>query len=260
MVRRWIGYDRFEGAAACSLLSQLYERLRWYLNFFQPSLKLLTKTRTGARVRKTYDAAQTPCQRLLASPEVDQTVKTALREHFQGLDPVRLLSQIEALQDALWQHAQFKSPISTATASLPRDSSRARSAPISSCGSDPQRLGSPCDERVAEPPPPQLLRRQYRRSPPPKRPRNWRTRKDPFADVQVELQQLLAHQPDMTANMLLTQLQNRYPGQYDQRQLRTLYRRVQAWRRQQALQALVSNHDNGTEKRCAEQVEIQECV
>ena len=104
---------------------------------------------------------------------------------------------------------------------------------------------------------PVLSRRQYRRSQPPKRPRSWRTRKDPFAKVQVELQQLLVQQSGIAAKMLLTQLQNRYPGQYDERQLRTLYRRVQAWRRQQALQVLEPTHDNGTEKRCGEHVDIQ---
>jgi hypothetical protein len=53
----------------------------------------------------------------------------------------------------------------------------------------------------------------------------------------------------MTAKMLLTYLQTHYPGQYDERQLRTLYRRVQSWRSQQALQALKPNAENGTPKR-----------
>jgi hypothetical protein len=248
VVRRWIGYDRFEGAAACTLLSQLYEPLRGYLNFFQPSLKLLTKTRNGAHVHKTYDDAQTPCQRLLACPDVDQTVKVALREQFQNLDPVRLLDQIEQLQDALWQQAQFNSPASNATTSLPIGSSGARGAPINADRCDQQTLDSPVDPSVAQSPPPERSRRQYRRTQPPKRPRTWRTRKDPFAEVQDELQQLLAQQPSMTAKMLLTHLQSRYPGQYDERQLRTLYRRVQAWRSQQALQALEPTDENDTEK------------
>jgi hypothetical protein len=248
VVRRWIGYDRFEGAAACTLLSQLYERLRGYLNFFQPSLKLLTKTRNGAHLHKTYDAAQTPCQRLLASPDVEETAKAALREQFQHLDPVKLLSQIEELQDALWQQAQFKRPVSTATTSLPGGANGAKTAQTNAGRCDQQTLGSPSHNSVAKPPVPQPTRRQYRRSPSPKQPRTWRTRKDPFAEVWGELQQLLAQQPTITAKMLLNYLQSPYPGQYDQRQLRTLYRRVQAWRRQQALHALEPNHDSGTEK------------
>jgi hypothetical protein len=224
VVRRWIGYDRFEGATTCTLLSQLYERLRGYLNFFQPSLKLLTKTRNGAHVHKTYDDAQTPCQRLLASPDVDETAKAALREQFQNLDPVRLLSQIEELQDTLWRQAQFNSPASTATTALPVSASGARTAQINAGRCNLQSLGSPSNKSVTELSAPELPRRQYRRSQPPKRARTWRTRKDPFAEVQVELQQLLAQQPSMTAKMLLTYLQTHYPGQYDERQLGVLWK------------------------------------
>jgi transposase InsO family protein len=52
IVRRIIGYDRFEGRAAWEALSELYRILRVYVNFFQPSLKLLSKERNGAKVSK----------------------------------------------------------------------------------------------------------------------------------------------------------------------------------------------------------------
>jgi len=51
-VRRIIGYDRFEELAAWEALSELYRVLRVYVNFFQPSLKLLSKERNGAEVSK----------------------------------------------------------------------------------------------------------------------------------------------------------------------------------------------------------------
>ncbi len=43
VVRRLVGYDRFEGWKAWEALAQLYSVLRKYVNFFQPSLKLLEK-------------------------------------------------------------------------------------------------------------------------------------------------------------------------------------------------------------------------
>ena len=43
IVRRLIGYDRFEGLDAYNALSELYATLRLYINFFQPSLKLKSK-------------------------------------------------------------------------------------------------------------------------------------------------------------------------------------------------------------------------
>ena len=60
VVRRLIGYDRYEGLGAWRALIQLYEILRLYVNFFQPSMKLIEKQRDGARVKKRYDRAQTP--------------------------------------------------------------------------------------------------------------------------------------------------------------------------------------------------------
>jgi hypothetical protein len=65
--RRYIGYDRYEGGEPCRFINALYERLRLYVNFFQPSLKLVKKIRNGTRVSKFYDEAKTPYQRVLAS-------------------------------------------------------------------------------------------------------------------------------------------------------------------------------------------------
>ncbi len=99
------GFKR-KGVEACRLLAQLYEKLRLYINYFQPSVKLTEKTRIGSHVTKHSDRAQTPCQRLLGSAEVDETVKADLRAEAIHRDPVALLAKIEQLQDRLWQLAQ----------------------------------------------------------------------------------------------------------------------------------------------------------
>ncbi|NJM94752.1 MAG: transposase family protein [Cytophagales bacterium] len=52
VVRRMVGYDRYEGQEAQSALKTLYQSLRLYVNFFQPSMKLLSKKRDGAKVSK----------------------------------------------------------------------------------------------------------------------------------------------------------------------------------------------------------------
>jgi len=41
--------------------------LRLWLNLYLPSVKLVKKVRVGAKVRRVYDAPQTPWQRVLAS-------------------------------------------------------------------------------------------------------------------------------------------------------------------------------------------------
>jgi len=61
-------------------------------------------------------------------------------------------------------------------------------------------------------------------------PRTYRTRPDPFAAVWDEVQQELAGDPERTAKAAFHALQQRYPGQFPDMQLRTLQRRVQAWR------------------------------
>lgn len=104
-VRQFVGYDRFEGPAACDALNALYAPLRLYINFFQPVMVLIAKERQGARVKKTYDAAKTPYQRVLDAPAVPEEVKTRLRQFYATLNPLRLLRQIEAAQQTLWQLA-----------------------------------------------------------------------------------------------------------------------------------------------------------
>lgn len=54
VVRRAVGYRRYEGIEAAALLAQLYSTLRLFVNFFQPSFKLAAKQRDGAKVAKRY--------------------------------------------------------------------------------------------------------------------------------------------------------------------------------------------------------------
>ena len=100
-----VGYDRYEGRPACQQLASLYGVLRLYVNFFQPSQKLISKERRGGKVIKKYDQAKTPYQRVLASDSIPEEVKAELRELYQGLDPVALFRQLEFYQDSLWQYA-----------------------------------------------------------------------------------------------------------------------------------------------------------
>ena len=100
-VRRLAGYSRFETEDELRILNQIYDVARLYQNFFQPSLKLASKERGGAKVTKRYDKAQTPYQRVLESDQVDAEVKDRLRETFNQLNPVELRRRIAVLQDVL---------------------------------------------------------------------------------------------------------------------------------------------------------------
>lgn len=98
VVRRFVGYARFESEQACDLLNELYLVLRDYNNFFMPSMKLKEKVREGARVRKHYHPAATPCERLLKSQHLSKNQKRRLRQRYQTLNPAQLRRTILRLQ------------------------------------------------------------------------------------------------------------------------------------------------------------------
>ena len=101
VVRRAVGYQRFDSEPQLRLLNELYELLELYTNFFQPSMKLKSKERYGARVKKQYDTARTPYQRLLESSYIKEETKQQLRARYRLLNPAQLKRQIERLQQKL---------------------------------------------------------------------------------------------------------------------------------------------------------------
>ena len=102
LVRRLIGYDRFETEAEWQLLQSIYEDLRLYSNFFQPVLKLVSKDTVDKKVIKRYDTAATPYQRVLTSKDIPLAVKAHLTNLYVQLNPVKLRSSIDQHVDQLW--------------------------------------------------------------------------------------------------------------------------------------------------------------
>jgi len=250
IVRQFVGYERFEGVEPCRVLAELYRYLRLYVNFFQPSLKLRSKKREGSRVIKKYDLAQTPYQRLLAADSVSVEVKAQLKAQFGSLDPLRLLTQIQALQDELWSYAFVGRTIKLQIPLLNDPVSPKEAHPQSTSGNilDRQRAkptpgvnGTSAYHNGQGPISTQTRQetkgpgqRKYRRSKRQRRPypglRWWRTRKDPFAQIWPQAQQQLEQTPDLSAKTLFEAVQRRHPDQFNDEQLRTFQRRVRAWR------------------------------
>ena len=206
VVRRFVGYERFAGMVAGQCLAQLFQAARLFVNHFQPSFKLRSKTRVGAKVKKVYHKPATPCERLLGHAAVAEAVKEALRAERDRLDPLALLQRIREGQTALAALGSGE------------------------LGSGPGRES--LDQFLAKLP--ELWRagearpthRQGDRQP-----RAWRTRKDPFEGVWPEILRWLQADPDATAKSLLARLQQAYPGRFPEGQLRTLQRRIGEWRR-----------------------------
>ncbi len=105
IVRQIVGYDRYEGEVAHAALMALYLPLRLFTNYFQPSVRLVSKQHEGKKVTKRYDVAQTPYERVLAAPTVSETDKEWLRMEYLTLNPVALRREIESAQEMLWRLA-----------------------------------------------------------------------------------------------------------------------------------------------------------
>jgi len=106
VVRRLVGYDRYTSRAAYQCLARIYDGIRLYMNFFQPTMKLVSKTRHGAKVNKVYDTARTPYQRLLEAGMLTIAKQQELAAAYHGLNPVFLLKQINSNLEQLWRLAQ----------------------------------------------------------------------------------------------------------------------------------------------------------
>lgn len=101
IVRRAVGYARYDTDEQCQLLNELYSYLRLYTNFFLPTMKLKSKERVGSRVKKRYDQALTPYQRVLQSKLVSKAKKDQLRTKYATLNPAALKRKLERLQQRL---------------------------------------------------------------------------------------------------------------------------------------------------------------
>lgn len=106
VVRHLIGYDRLDSDKAYTLLQSIYDLLRFYTNFFQPVLKLVSKQHVDNKLHKRYDTAATPFQRLAGSDHIDSAIKNELAGTYAELNPVRLRSSIDQKVSELWKYSE----------------------------------------------------------------------------------------------------------------------------------------------------------
>jgi hypothetical protein len=125
-VRKLLGYVRYDSPVAQAAIHALYRHeLRLFQNFFLPSVKLLSKERVGSRVRRRYDAPQTPLERVLACPEIRPEVAAQLTRQRDGLDPFVLAHAIDQQLERIYalatpQHsAPATPPVSSASVRRP---------------------------------------------------------------------------------------------------------------------------------------------
>jgi hypothetical protein len=106
VVRQNVGYDRLEGEDAVRALNAFYRALRIQVNYLQPSMILTSKERIGAKIRRHYGKAKTPCQRAMEHPCVSHECKTALEDQLKDIKPIALAKEILRLREELRRHAR----------------------------------------------------------------------------------------------------------------------------------------------------------
>ena len=211
IVRRIVGYRRFEGLEAATELARLYATVRLFINFFQPSFKLAGKQREGARVRKRYHRPATPAQRLLTDPRTPAEVRQRITALHATLDPVHLLSEMRSAQRrlvAIADRSVLSEPAASPAPTLEEFLSGLRTA---------WRSGE-----VRPTAQPKAAAKRTRRRP------------DPFATASERLREWFEAEPWRTGRELLERLQAEHPGVYPDGQLRTLQRRLKIWRQETA--------------------------
>jgi hypothetical protein len=104
-VRQLVGYDRLGHPEQAVRLNELYTG-SWnrFRNYFCPVMKLSGKTRAGGRIKRRYDTAKTPFQRLAECLGAHHPTIRQLQTEFDQLDPFALKTQLQRQLKALWQH------------------------------------------------------------------------------------------------------------------------------------------------------------
>jgi hypothetical protein len=206
IVRRLVGYGRFEGLESVETLTRLYRAARMHTNLVQPSFKLRSKTRIGARVVKQYHPPVPPAHRVLSHGAVSVEVKAALQKLLAAADPVLLFGEIRAAQAELGRRVDRRGVDGVATEAA--------------ATSDPLELRVPeaAGEQRA------IHRRPYnRRKPLPRRPRM-------LDAYEPQVRDWLRNEPGITAVDMLSRLRATAPGTFGVKHLRTVQRALEAWR------------------------------
>jgi hypothetical protein len=251
IVRKLLGYRRFEGIAAARAITRLYGASRLFVNFFQPSFKLAAKRRDGAQVFKRYHPPQTPCERLLQAESIPMAAKELLREISVELDPLKLLEEMRAVQAYLAALADGETPpqltsdqpdLAAFVASLSSAWRAGEIRPTFSVEGKPrylrglQKVSAHRPAFSVEPksvPPTTAAVAAPARMP--ERPRliyaeSGHAKIQALRMVWPIACRRLEDLPNISATQLFEELCIQFPGRFTQRQYRTLLRRVNRWR------------------------------
>ncbi len=105
-VRKLLGWDRYDSPEAVEALNDLYRHeLRLWLNLYLPSVKLVKKVRVGSKLRRVYDAPQTPLERVASSAQANLAQVAELKNLRKSLNPFALAKIIDQKLEQIYERA-----------------------------------------------------------------------------------------------------------------------------------------------------------
>lgn len=108
-VRQSVGYLRYDTREELEILNDLYSNeLRLYKNFFQPTTKLASKERIKGHIKRKYEPAKTPYQRIVECPKIPKSTKRELKKIYDSLNPAQLKRDIDKKLDMLFKAYKAK--------------------------------------------------------------------------------------------------------------------------------------------------------
>ena len=103
LVRAYFGHERLDTPAQSQAMNVIYDQMWVYYNLFQPVLHLVAKTVVEGKVKRQWDEAKTPYQRLLATGVLSGEARSRLAELYARTNPRQLRERVYELRDALWE-------------------------------------------------------------------------------------------------------------------------------------------------------------
>jgi hypothetical protein len=111
LVRQYFGQVRLDTPEQIAVMNAIYEKMWVYYNLFQPVLHLCQKMVAGDKVRRKWDTAQTPFERLKATGTLSAERQQHLQALYEQTNPRQLRNEIQRLLTLLWEQAiQSASP------------------------------------------------------------------------------------------------------------------------------------------------------
>ncbi len=104
LVRAYLGYDRIDTAVQCEALNALYDQMWVYYNLFQPVMHLAGKVIVDGRLKRRWDQACTPYDRLSDSGVLGPRQQAHLASMYSQTNPRRLRQKIYQELERILEH------------------------------------------------------------------------------------------------------------------------------------------------------------